>query len=273
MTILAPVAFSDIEKMARAFAASKLFGINTPEQAIALMLIAQAEGLHPAVAARDYSIIQGKPALKADAMLARFQNAGGKVSWIEYTKDSVIGEFSHPSAPTPVRINWTFQMAQEAGLVTKAVWKQYPRAMLRARVISEGVRTVFPGVAVGVYVEEEVEAFSSEKKVIEVENDQQKISAPSSVLLTNVSSGPHANSVVSEALSESYEDKIQSKLEARKKAAFDALKNSRWPRSDLQQFTQIKFNKTSSIELSLDELEELVIAQKNYENAEQALMM
>jgi hypothetical protein len=61
---------SEIERMARAFAASKLFGMASPEQAIALCLIAQAEGRHPASAAQDYHIIQNKPSKKSDAMLS-----------------------------------------------------------------------------------------------------------------------------------------------------------------------------------------------------------
>ena len=72
MTQIVP--YNDIEKMANAVAASKLFGVKNPNEAIALMLVAQAEGMHPATAARDYHVIQGRPALKADAMLARFQH-------------------------------------------------------------------------------------------------------------------------------------------------------------------------------------------------------
>jgi hypothetical protein len=48
-------------------------------------------------------------------------------------------------------------MAERAGLTKNPTWKQYPRQMLRARVISEGVRAVFPGVAVGLYTSEEVQ--------------------------------------------------------------------------------------------------------------------
>ena len=39
-------------------------------------------------------------------------------------------------------------------------WKNYPRAMLRARVISEGVRTCYPAIASGIYTPEEVGDFT-----------------------------------------------------------------------------------------------------------------
>lgn len=152
-----------IQTMAISIAKSNLFGVKTPDQALALMLIAQAEGMHPAIAARDFHIINGRPALKADAMLARFQTAGGTVKWNKYTDSEVSATVSHPQGGS-VEISWTIDMANKAGLTKNPTWKQYPRQMLRARVISEGIRTVFPGVAVGVYTPEEVEDFAPAPK-------------------------------------------------------------------------------------------------------------
>ena len=56
-------------------------------------------------------------------------------------------------------MTWNMDQARAAGLGTKDVWKQYPRAMLRARVISEAIKTVYPGVSVGIYTKEEIEDF------------------------------------------------------------------------------------------------------------------
>jgi hypothetical protein len=164
------VSVTDIEKMATAVAKSGLFGVRTPDQAMSLMLIAQAEGLHPAIAARDYHIIQGRPSLKSDALLARFQANGGKIEWVEYTDQAVAAKVSHPQGGT-VEIRWSYQMAERAGLTKNPTWRQYPRQMLRARVISEGVRAVFPGVAVGVYTSEEVQdmTISSSSTVVAAE--------------------------------------------------------------------------------------------------------
>lgn len=153
-TALVPV--DQIERMALAVAKSGLFGVKTPDQAMALMLIAQAEGMHPAIAARDYHVINGRPTLKADAMLARFQTAGGKVEWSEYTNERVVGTFSHPKGGSVV-VEWTVEMGRKAGLLGNQTWSKYPRQMLRSRCISEGIRTVFPGVVVGSYSEEEGE--------------------------------------------------------------------------------------------------------------------
>lgn len=162
---VALVPFSDLERMGGAIAKSNLFGIKTPDQAVALMLIAQAEGLHPAIAARDYHIVQGRPALKADAMLARFQAAGGKVKWGDLTNEKVSATFSHP-AGGEATISWSIEEAQRIGLAGKDNWRNYPRAMLRSRVVSEGIRTVFPGCVVGTYTPEEVQDFDDKPRQI-----------------------------------------------------------------------------------------------------------
>ena len=154
MSNLIPV--NDIQTMAHAVVKSGLFGMKTVEQATALMLIAQAEGYHPALAARDYHIIQGRPTLKAETMMARFQQQGGKVEWNVLTNEEVTATFSHPMGGTAT-ITWNMEMAKAAKLADKDNWKNYPRAMLRARVVSEGMRTVFPGVVLGVYTPEEVQ--------------------------------------------------------------------------------------------------------------------
>jgi hypothetical protein len=145
-----------MERMAQAIAKSGVYGVKTTEEALALMIISEAEGIPAALAARDYHVIKGRPALKADTMLARFQQAGGRVDWKEYTDARVTGVFSHPQAGS-VEISWDMARAAQAGLSGKDNWKTYPRAMLRSRVISEGVRTCYPGVSVGTYTVEEVQ--------------------------------------------------------------------------------------------------------------------
>jgi len=156
------VPLQDIQQMAEVAASSRMFGFKNPQEAMAIMLLCQAENLHPAVAMRDYHVIQGRPALKADAMLARFQQAGGQVNWKVYTDEQVTGVFSHPSGGT-LEVTWTLQQAKSIGIANKDNWRNYPRAMLRARVLSEGIRSVYPGCVVGVYTPEEVADFTPPK--------------------------------------------------------------------------------------------------------------
>lgn len=156
------VPISDMRQMAEAVAKSGLFGMKTTDQALALMLIAHAEGLHPAIAARDYDIIQGRPSKKAEAMLRTFLDLGGKVEWHDYTDEKVSATFSSPQA-SPVRIDWDLARAKKAGLGGKDMYAKYPRQMLRARVISEGVRTIDPRATSGMYTSEEVADFEPKR--------------------------------------------------------------------------------------------------------------
>lgn len=148
------IPLNDMERMAEAVARSGLFGMKTPEQALALMLTAQAEGLHPATVTQDYDIIQGRAARKTHSVMARFQQAGGTVQWHQLTDDVADATFTHPAGGS-VRIDWTMARAQQARLTGKDNWRNYPRAMLRARCIAEGIRTVWPAAIGGYLVSEE----------------------------------------------------------------------------------------------------------------------
>lgn len=166
---------SDVERVALAIAKGGLFGSKDPNAVLTLCLLAQAEGQHPAVVFRDYHIISGKPAKKAEAMLRDFINAGGKVKWHTLDDSCADATFTHPSGEA--RIEWTLERAKQAGIST-AMWSKYPRQMLRSRVISEGIRTVYPGATSGLYEEGEVRAMTNtpEPEAIEGETvDRQKV--------------------------------------------------------------------------------------------------
>jgi hypothetical protein len=158
------VALGDMQVMASAIVKSGLFGMKTPDQALALMIVATAEGRHPGSVASDYHIIQGRASLKADSMLARFQQSGGRVEWHDHTNEKVSATFTHPAGGS-LRIDWDMARAKAAGLGGKDNWRSYPRQMLRARVISEGVRATFPAVLNGMYTPEEIQEFDAPRPV------------------------------------------------------------------------------------------------------------
>ena len=157
--------FSELQTMARTLSGSGLFKADNPDQTLALMLLAQAEGRHPASVVRDYNIIDGRPAKKSEAMLRDFLAAGGRVEWRRLTDQVCSASFSHPAGGT-AQINWTMTRARTAGL-THPMWTKYPRQMLRSRVVSEGVRTVYPLATSGLYVEEEVCEFHADAPWLE----------------------------------------------------------------------------------------------------------
>jgi hypothetical protein len=159
MNALVPVAnaslsFAEMERLGAHIAKSGLFGIRSAEQAIVLMMISHAEGRHPALAARDYSIINGSPAKKSEAMLRDFLEAGGKVQWHDLSDTNADATFSHPVGGE-VRISWDMERVAKAKLKGREMYDKYPRAMLRSRCVAEGVRTIWPNATSGMYVPEE----------------------------------------------------------------------------------------------------------------------
>jgi len=153
----------DLKQMAAAACKSGLFSMPSPEAALTLMLLCQAEGLHPIQAMRQFHIIKNRPAMRADAMQAAFQNAGGKLQWLERSDAKCSVEVNHPAGGTCV-VTWTIEQAKSAGLTNNPTWQKFPRAMLSARCISEAIRAVYPAVVCGLYTPEEVQDFDEQPK-------------------------------------------------------------------------------------------------------------
>ncbi len=147
---------SDMERVALAIAKGGLFGSTDPNAVLTLCMLAQAEGQHPAVVFRDYHIISGKPAKKAEAMQRDFLAAGGKIEWHKLDDEECEATFSHPQGGTAT-ISWDKARVKQAQLGGNKMHEKYPRQMLRSRVISEGVRTVFPSATSGLYESGEVQ--------------------------------------------------------------------------------------------------------------------
>jgi len=154
-----PVSLDEMQAFAEAAVKSKFYGFASVDQMLPLMIIAQSEGRSFASVVQEYSVIQGRPALKAESMLARFQKAGGHISWKELSDTRCAAVFSHPQCD-PVEVDWDMDRARQAGLAGRGPWKTYPRAMLKARVISDGVRTAYPACLGGMYTPEEVSDFT-----------------------------------------------------------------------------------------------------------------
>lgn len=161
MSDTALVPMDKLREMADSMARAGIFG-KTPEQIFSLMLIAQAEGIHPAVAVQEYDIIQNRPAINSRSALSRFQAAGGSIQWTERSDKRAAAKFYHPQGGE-VEIAWDMTRAAQAGLTGKDNWKKFPAQMLSARVIAEGVRAVYPACLSRMYTVEEVQDMEPRK--------------------------------------------------------------------------------------------------------------
>jgi len=138
-----------IKTLGAAIFKSGIFGVDKPEIGEVLAMQCLAERKSPLELARTYHFIEGKLAIKSDALLAKFQMAGGTVTWTTRTDKLVVATFSNKGSS--VEIVAAFEDFEKKGIVfgkdgktLKDNWRKWPKQMLTARAISEGVRLVAP---------------------------------------------------------------------------------------------------------------------------------
>jgi hypothetical protein len=141
--------------MAKAFAASKLFGVQNPIRPWRCAWWPRPRAATRRARRRTITSSSGRPAKKADAMLRDFLSAGGKVEWHALTDDQ--GRRHVQPSGRRLSAHRLDAGARQGRRDRNPMWKKYPRQMLRSRVVSEGVRTVCPGATSGMYVPEEVQ--------------------------------------------------------------------------------------------------------------------
>jgi hypothetical protein len=119
--------------------------------------------------------VKGKLAKKAKAMLAEFQCTGGDIVFHEYSHTCVDMTFTRSGKS--LRLALTIDDAVKQGLAlnskgqVKDMWRKFPRRMLFARVVSEGVGVLAPGITTGIYTPEEVADFTAEEVALSAEAD------------------------------------------------------------------------------------------------------
>ena len=84
---------SAIKTLGRSIFLSGIFGLDKPEQGEILAMQCLVEKKSPLELARTYHFIQGQLAIRSDALLAKFHQAGGSVDWTERTDEKVKATF------------------------------------------------------------------------------------------------------------------------------------------------------------------------------------
>jgi hypothetical protein len=160
---LAPIA--DIEHLAQMLSKSTLLPVALKGSVadIAVTILAGRElGLGPMTALRTIHVVEGRPVLSADVMVALVQGSGKAESFhcVESTSTTATYETHRLGAPEPQRMTFTIEQARKAGLIKpKGAWETYPDAMLRARAKSALARDVYGDVLAGCYTDEEAAEF------------------------------------------------------------------------------------------------------------------
>mgnify|MGYP000166783409 CR=1 FL=1 len=124
--------------------------IRKPGQAVAIILAGRELGMPPMRALRSLMIVKGKVEESADSQLGRFKEAGGKAIFQRLDEEVAVLELTHPNGDPHVE---TFSLAdaKRAGLTASQTWQKYPKAMLRSRCITAGLKSVGWDGAAGAY--------------------------------------------------------------------------------------------------------------------------
>jgi hypothetical protein len=149
-------AFQERYGIAQAVSLSRMFkGVDTPQKALTLMLLAEAEGIHFMQAFMRYHVIDGQPTKKTDTVLAEYQSNKGVMQWLERSKTRAAAMFKSSLVPDGIEVEFTEADARAYGLWGKQNWTKDPANMLAKRCISRAIRLVMPGIMVGMMTTEE----------------------------------------------------------------------------------------------------------------------
>jgi len=129
---------------------------NNPGNILVAIQWGMEIGLQPLQAMQSIAVINGRPSIWGDAMLALVRSSGLLEAISEEVTDSkAVCTIKRRGEQEVVR-EFSMQDAKQAGLSGKqGPWSQYPKRMLQMRARAFALRDVFPDVLRGVYVAEE----------------------------------------------------------------------------------------------------------------------
>jgi hypothetical protein len=155
-----PATLTEALHVSQVLVASRLLprSITTPEAAFAVIATGRELGLSAMQALRAIHIVEGKPTLSADLMVALVKKSEACLFFrmVESTGLLATYETHRRGEPGATRMSFSIEEAKAAGVATKDNWRKYPAAMLRARCAAALARAVYPDLVLGVYDPDEL---------------------------------------------------------------------------------------------------------------------
>lgn len=144
--------FQALMKMAEMLASSGFLPrkLDTPGKVLAVILTGREMGFPPMLSTRAIRIQEktGYPIVLADALLGNFKSRGGRAQFVELTETRGVLYLRHPNGDEHTE-TFTIEMAKKAGLLEARGqnnepnnWLKWPKAMIRSRCITAGLKSV-----------------------------------------------------------------------------------------------------------------------------------
>jgi hypothetical protein len=162
-----PRSMAEVKDLAKIAIASGLApkDVRSAEAAFVIIATGMELGLSPMQALRGIHVINGKPILSSDLIVALVKRHPlcAYFSLIESTAERATYTTHRNGEPTETSLTWTLEDARRADLAGKGTWKHHPTAMLRARCSAALARAVYPDLLLGIYEEGEGEEIAARK--------------------------------------------------------------------------------------------------------------
>lgn len=114
-------------------------------------------GIGPVQALSVISVVNGKPVLEGQLLLAKARQAGHRVVFPREDAEGVVCQITRCDDGTVHEGVFTMADARIANLTGKDNWKNYSKDMLQWRAVARAVKKGCPEVALGFHVEGEIE--------------------------------------------------------------------------------------------------------------------
>jgi hypothetical protein len=138
--------------------------LNTPEKVIAVSLKGKELGIPMMEAISSINIIQGKPTVSPQLMLALALRTG-QVEYHTLDSSEEGAKFTVKRRGHPAHVAvFGKKEASDMGLLTKDNYKKQAKTMFEWRAIAKGLRAKFPDAISGLYTPEELGAAISERE-------------------------------------------------------------------------------------------------------------
>jgi len=141
---------------------------GSPQDVVVAVMHGMELGLPPLQALQSIAVINGQPSLYGDAALALVKRSGKEAWTQEWTEGegqsfTAYCETKPVGAPQPTKQHFSWQEAQEAGLLSNSgPWQDYPRRMMQMRARSWCLRDAYPEVLSGLMLAQEAEAIPND---------------------------------------------------------------------------------------------------------------
>jgi hypothetical protein len=160
LAVIGDSEWSVLQQQAKALVDSGFLpqSVNTPQKAVAIMMLGRELGIPPWAALSTINVIQGKPTVSPQLMLALINRSGQLANMECIAEPDKATVTMLRRGRVPHTETFTMKDAAALNLTGKDNYKKQPATMLKWRAVAACARVVFPDVILGLYTPEEMGA-------------------------------------------------------------------------------------------------------------------